>query len=361
MKHYSSRNNPDNSPEQLARTTRQNNSLKAKARRKIAGFCALGLLSISTFSLAQTPTPTPPPDNEPYPMPAGPEVVPSDYQPSAYSDDHTVLRRLRFTPDRSVWGAGPYPAVVVIHPGAFKEYDAYGVPSQRYAEKDLLDAGFLVFSIDHRLAPVNTIKNQYPHDDTPEGIASGRPPQQSNDVKQQILAAKYDSQCNQVVFVIGGSSGATHALWSALDPEPTVPGWSAAEFPRAVVGLSGAYDLALRVPTPPQDFIEVIDNYTNTAENDDGHAYQYSKSPIALIAAASDIPPIQLYTTDNDPVVPHYQTDEMYNALLGHSAVQEVTIHNSSLHAFNYWHTLEDNGTTYVSTDVISFFQAHLP
>ncbi|MBA3830368.1 MAG: hypothetical protein H0X34_00450 [Chthoniobacterales bacterium] len=49
-----------------------------------------------------------------------------------------------------------------------------------------------------------------------------------------------------------------------------------------------------------------VDNYTNTNEDPPGYTYQYSVSPIELVAAATGIPPIRLYTTDGDPV-PHQQ------------------------------------------------------
>jgi len=210
-------------------------------------------------------------------------------------------------------------------------------------------------------APDGLLLGQHPHDNTPLGIASGRPPQQSNDVKQQILAAKYDSESNRIVFLVGGSAGGTHALWAALDPNPSVPSWSSAEFPRAVVGLSGVYDLSLREPPPSQIVILDIDNYTNTMEDDEGHAYQYSVSPIALVAAATNIPPIRLYATEDDPV-PHQQAENMRTALqLKGADVLEWTIPGTNLHAFNYWHTMNPFTGQYVSVEVINFLKSHLP
>jgi len=68
---------------------------------------------------------------------------------------------------------------------------------------------------------------------TPFPGASDRPPQQSNDVKQQILAARADSHCNGTIFLVGGSAGGTHALWAALDPNATVPGLEFGGFPKS--------------------------------------------------------------------------------------------------------------------------------
>lgn len=266
-----------------------------------------------------------------------------------------------------MWGNGPYPVAITVHAGGFRDQDAYGSIGQRWADQDLAAAGFLVFSIDHRLAPPNTIKRQIKHTGTPEGIASGRPPQQSNDVKQQILAAYHDSHCNGTVFLVGGSSGATHSLWAALDRDPDgiVPGWPVTGVPNAVVSLSAPCDLSSRegdIPKDVEHFAMDVENYTNTTDGDPGAAeFQYSVSPISLVAAATGIPPIRLFTTFADSV-PHQQSDAMKTALLARGAdVLEVTIQGSNLHAFAYWHTKESTTGPYVSDDVIAFLRSLLP
>ncbi len=254
------------------------------------------------------------------------EQLAAAYQPSAYDpNDHTVLRRLRYSPDPAIWGPGPYPTVLTIHVGGFRNYDDHGTPHQRLANKDLSDAGFLVFSIEYRLAPDGLLLGQHQHDNTALGIASGRPPQQSNDVKQQILAAR-------------GSSAA---------------------FPKAVVGLSGIYDLPLRTPPPPQQFINDVDNYTNTIDNFIGLEYQYSTSPISYVyMATNQTAPARLYATDGDSV-PHQQAEEMRDALQPKGVdVLEYTL-SGTPHAFAYWHTINNITGICVSTEVIAFLNAH--
>ena len=276
--------------------------LLSSAKQKLLHLAILAFvltLGVPSILRAQTC----PSDIEPPTPPQ--EQLAAAYQPSAYDpNDHTVLRRLRFVPPT---GGPKWPTVLTIHPGGFRDGDDHGSPHQRLADYDLANlaqAGFLVFSIEHRLAPPNTLFGQHSHDGTALGIASGRPPQQSNDVKQQILAALADGQCNGTIFLIGASSGGTHALWAALDPNPTVPGWSSASFPKAVVGLSGIYDLSLRTPPPSQQFIADVNNYTNTIDNFVGLEYQYSTSPISLVVpyATNQTAPARLYTTDGDPV-----------------------------------------------------------
>ncbi|MBA3830369.1 MAG: hypothetical protein H0X34_00455 [Chthoniobacterales bacterium] len=52
----------------------------------------------------------------------------------------------------------------------------------------------------------------------------------------------------------------------------------------------------------------------------------------------------------------------MYPALAARGAdVVKVTIQGSTLHAFEYWHTMNPSTGKYVSNEVIDFFKSHLP
>jgi acetyl esterase/lipase len=332
----------------------------------------------SALASAQTPTPTPTPSPDgPYPLP-GPETLNSAYQPSAYSHDPpdgTVLQRVRFVPDPQKYGPGPYPVAITIHPGNFYLYDEYGVPSENWANQQLVNAGFLVFSIDYRLAPnldgsdgigEGLIIGQAAHDGSPQGVASGRPPEQFDDVEQQILAAYYDSQSNHKIFLVGGSAGATHALWAALNRTSGLPpGWPLPVGAiRAVASLSGPCDLSSWVGDDPDKlllFEAKITNYTNTITNTGvDHTLQYSASPVSLVATATNIPPIRLFYTLGDPV-PHQQSEEMFNALFARFAdVMKYKVNDSDLHAFNYWRTINEQTGQTVGKDVVDFFNLHL-
>jgi hypothetical protein len=180
--------------------------------RLAAWLCSLALLLGSGFCFGE---PCPTEEEEPEVVPPR-ERLDDAYLPRAYDpDDFTVLFRIRFTPP----GYGQntkHPTVISIPPTVFKNGDAFGVPSQRIATRELAEAGFLVFQVEHRLAPPGKVLHQPSHNDP----ASGRPPQQWDDIKQQILAALADPHCNQKIYLIGGSSGGCHALWCALDPAP---------------------------------------------------------------------------------------------------------------------------------------------
>ena len=310
------------------------------------------LFGIEFAAQAQTPTPTPP--DEPNLPPS--EALPPQYQPSAYDTGNpTILERVRFVPTS---GGPTWPAVLLIHPGGFHTGDQYGPKGLRQAAKDLIDSGYLVFSVDYRLAPPDTINGQPDHSDP----TSGRPPQQSNDIKQQVLAARNDSQCNGTVFAVGGSAGGTHAVWAALDPAQTVPGWNGNQLVKAAVSLSGAYDFSdwrgQGVDPDVDHFIDVVTNYTNKSDS----ATLKSLSPVALVTS-SVIKPLFLITSESDPMPPQ-EWQDMLDTLSQHGvpmgSYQSIKILGSALHAFDYWHSLDAPGGQRISKDVIDFLNAHL-
>jgi len=153
--------------------------------------------------------------------------------------DGDILHRYRFVPPTPY---GPtYPTVLMLPPDEFKlEYGDSGVPSERWATYDLQQAGFLVFQVDHRLAPPGALTGQR------YSVTSGRFPEQTDDIKRQIMAALADSQCNGKIYLVGGSAGGCLALWVMLDSTGVLNlGWNdtARSKIKAVVSLSGPAEL----------------------------------------------------------------------------------------------------------------------
>lgn len=144
-----------------------------------------------------------------------------------------------------------------------------------------------------------------------------------------------------------------------------MPGWndSVRGKIKAVVGLSGIYDLHLRdtAPPPTAHFIESVQNYTNTTDSFVGLEYQLSVSPIGILSTQVYAPPARFYATDGDSV-PWQEAENMKNAMVSWKPGLDVVwyrISNSSLHAFNYWHYINSNTGTCVSLEVIAFLDAH--
>ena len=270
-------------------------------------------------------------------------------------------------------GTGPWPTVLMLPSAVFRNGYANGSPKERMATKDLIDAGFLVFQIEHRLALDGLLEGQTPHcnpDFSPCPIiqqASGRPPQQTDDVKQQILAALDDNDCNGKIFLIGGSSGGCHALWVALDPTSgNITDWDSDVVAtiKGVVSLSGPTDLGSRDHDDGvniEHFADAVENYTNTHGAQSWLQNQRAAAPITLVENAEHIPPIRLYATDGDSV-PHQQAENMFTALHDRDPtqdIQEYTMEGSE-HSYNYWHMINNITQQCVSAEVIAFLNAHV-
>jgi acetyl esterase/lipase len=252
--------------------------------------------------------------------------------------------------------------VVLIHAGQYVEGSYYAPQEMLDAATDLNAAGYLVFSVDYRLAPPGQIVGQPDHSDP----ASGRPPQQANDIKQQFLAAKYHPKCNGTVFVVGGSSGAAHAAWISLDLEDTTSnGWGLTTRPKAMVGLSGSYNLSSRDADSQQQldhFVDIVLNYTNTTNRDPDDPMQYAASAISRIGLVNpaDIPPMRLYNSLSE-TMPHQQMEGFSMALFTHGFSNFTAIQLAGAqHAFHYWNTPISQGSPTVGEDVIAFLNANL-
>lgn len=299
------------------------------------------------------------------------ETLSSAYQPPL-PDGPTTLHRRRYLPHL---GEPPYPTALLLPPDVFiAEYGDQGVPSELWATEDLRNAGFMVFQVDHRLAPPNKL---------PDQTTDGHAPDQTDDLKRQILAALADPQCNGSIYLVGGSAGGTLVLWAALDPAAgAVTGWdeSVRAHIKAVVSLSGPthfcnLDNPGHIPQNAIDkFRDTLDNYVDL---DDGTVCGQGDplekldhaSPYWLVThgATSNPPPIRLYATNGD-TVPYAQEDDMFTALKTHfGQIFDVieyrmtySYSDKNRHAYTYWHSKNDDpfgGNTCVSQQVIDFLQ----
>ena len=248
-----------------------------------------------------------------------------------------------------------------------------GSSTERQASYDLKNAGFLVFQVETRLAPPGHLPNQL---DTDKGYA----PEQTDDLKRQILSALADPLTNGNIYLVGGSAGGTLALWCALDSASTVSGWNEAarSHIKAVVSMSGPADFCDYYGNPggiPPDaltqFENDLDNYVNLPSQTDCDHDPNQKldhaSPVWLATngATSSPPPIRLYATNGDPV-PNSQATDIFQALknqygLGFDVQRWIMSYQYGTqhdHAYKYWHATNDavgSDGECVSQEVINF------
>ncbi len=234
-----------------------------------------------------------------------------------------------------------------------------GSPAERVASHDLQYAGFLVFQVNHRLAPPGHLTGQH---------TSGIAPAQTDDLKRQILAALADPQCNGIIYLVGGSAGGTLALWCALDATSSVTGWdnNARLHIKAVVSLSGPTNLDdwSHPDLSDDDYVQFetrVDKYVGLVYPDHTHGPLLAASPWNLIETglATSSPPVRLYGSQYD-TVSHTQQDDMKSALLSIGATVTYTyFEGSDNHAYDNWHVIDPTTNNCVSTDVISFLHSY--
>ncbi len=245
----------------------------------------------------------------------------------ATADDGTPLHWYVYKPT----GTGPWPAVLIIHGGGFKGGTPISSPESVECGNDLAAAGYVAFSIEYRLAPNGGLEGQG---------SDGRFPDQTNDVKLAILAARSDSRSNGQVGSVGGSAGGYHTAFAA--------GTGTIGQDRLDVGvsLSGAYDLS--------DFSP--DWNINTFTKDVTNYVGVDTSATAALQAASPayvmdsyVAPLFLINTEGDPM-PFGQLGDMTAALdaMGVTNYQALTL-SGSLHSFSYWPDIKDQALAFLA------------
>jgi acetyl esterase/lipase len=245
----------------------------------------------------------------------------------ATADDGTPLHWTVYTPE----GTGPWPAVLVIHGGNFNAGTPTSSPDSITCGRDLAAAGYIAFSVEYRLAPPGRLEGQ---------VSDGHFPDQPNDIRLAVLAARFDSRCNGQVGSVGGSAGGYETAFMA--------GTGTAGVDRLDVGvsLSGVYDCSDFSPDPNLGiFTKSVLNYLNVTifEIDALRA----ASPAYLVD--SNTAPLFFVNTEGDPM-PFGQLRDMTDALdaLGLTNYQALTL-PGDLHSFAYWGSVKEHALAFLS------------
>jgi acetyl esterase/lipase len=243
------------------------------------------------------------------------------------ASDGTVLHWDVYAPA----GSGPWPAVLVIHGGRFVEGSPSSSPELISCAQALAAAGYVAFAIENRLAPPGGLPGQ---------VSDGRFPDQSDDAKLSVRAARADARCNGQVGAVGGSSGGYLVAF--------VAGTGTKGDDRIDVGvsLSGMYDAS--------DFSssQYLAGYTDSVTN-----YVGVPSPAtATLRAASpawladaETAPLFLVNSVGDSM-PYVQLCNMIEHLdaLGLRNYQALTLAGSD-HSFGNWAAVKDLALTFIA------------
>jgi acetyl esterase/lipase len=245
--------------------------------------------------------------------------------PYATADDGTLLK----------WkvilaaGPGPHPAVLVIHGGHFAATP--GSPNMLRAARDAAAAGLNAFLPDYRLAAEGRLPGQK---------SLGQYPDQTNDLKKAVRAARAYPGGNGKVGAIGGSSGASHAIYLAAT------GTKGDDRVDAAVGLSGAYDL-VELESARRIIQRKIEGYVGSSSPEAAR----KASPVTYIDAT--VSPLFLIASD-DETMPPGQLPALVKKLkeVGATNFKELLRTNSQRHAFSNWPDVRD--------EALEFLKEHL-
>ena len=240
----------------------------------------------------------------------------------ATADDGTPLTWTVYPPA----GSGAHPSVLVIHGGAWKLSDEG--PQVVACAKDFAAAGFIAFDVEYRLAPPGRIPGQ---------VSLGRYPDQTNDLKLAVIAARGDARSNGWVGAVGGSAGGAHSAFIACDGTPGIDRVDAA------VNLSGAYRFDDQASwSTSRLFMNSVINYVGT----NNLMALYAASPAAVVSL--DAPPM-LFVQSTNEIEPYSQFVDMLDALdaAGVTNYQTIVLQGRS-HAFAYWQTIKTQAVAFM-------------
>ena len=238
------------------------------------------------------------------------------------ADDGTPLRWTVYP----AAGPGPHPSVLVIHGGSFKAEP--GSPRAIQSAKDAAASGFNAFQIEYRLASRPGIAGQK---------SSGRYPDQTNDVRVAVRAARNYPGSNGKVGAIGGSAGGSHDVYLAAT------GTVGDDRLDAAVTLSGAYDFTENGREEQRAFHRLVTNYVGS---EDPAALQKA-SPITYVDAK--VAPLFVVASDHDSM-PSSQYIDLIKRLdsLGVTNYEKVLMTNSRAHAFANWPAVKDRALAFL-------------
>lgn len=298
-----------------------------------------------------------------------------------------------------------FPFVVGWHPGGYKS----GSSALNHQAQAFAEAGFVFVGCEYRLAPPSIAMNTVDGDNgfTPGDHPSpgqdtandeGHYPSQTTDCRMAVRAARAHELCNGTVFAVGGSAGASHAMFLLAT------GTNGDDAPDAVAALSiGVANLAddniWAMDCDPQDHVtcphEAIANYLDIT---DTNPNPLSGADLTLAQAAS--PALQLrsnmngmfiflcekdslgiptstgvdatsYDKDSNVILVETDTENgMIPNLIAEGYTEsssdvpvagtykfELVPSDTHAHAFNYWeHTLSDGSGRTVGEAIIEFF-----
>ncbi len=156
------------------------------------------------------------------------------------------------------------------------------------AARDAAAVGFNAFLVEFRSAPPDKLPGQK---------SSGRYPEQTNDLKKAVRAARQYPGGNGKVGAIGGSSGGSHDVYLAAT------GSKGDDRLDAAVAISGAYDFTDPGSLQRPPFRRKVANYVGSSDMD----ALRKASPITYVD--SEVAPLYVIASKDESMPPEQFSD----------------------------------------------------
>jgi hypothetical protein len=237
---------------------------------------------------------------------------------------------------------------------------------------DLARAGFIGIPSEYRLAPPHDAMNEPNHQAPGQNTVGdeGHYPKQSDDCRAAVRAARAHPRCDGRVYCIGGSAGASHAMYMAARGK-----WGD-DKPDLVVLCSGVYqfddEAHLKVDYPPGEtnYHDAITNYVDIPDTFPDGPWDMKalrKASPLTYAERDNLPPIfALISSDDSGGVDTFQFPSLIRGLLkcGMTESQADTPEPNTFklatvpvieqtHAFKYWNLPIENGSSILVRDAV--------
>lgn len=228
----------------------------------------------------------------------------------------STLRMDIFYPEKT---DGPAPVVLQIHGGAWSSHNKQAV--DYYSDiKPLIEAGFLVASIDYRLAP----QFKYPAqlEDTKAAVRFLRAHSEDYDIDPDRIAAMGRSAGGHLASLLGLTSGSAELEGHGGNQDTS-------SRVAAVIDLYGPADLGF-ADTGKAIAMELITPTFGTSDR--GAEILRRASPVYQVSP--DDPPFLIIQGEKDTVVPPYQSRELFQRLQAAGVYTQLVMVKNAGHEF---------------------------
>jgi dienelactone hydrolase len=210
--------------------------------------------------------------------------------------------------------------------------------------RDLAIAGYLALAIEFRLAPPHATMNSPRHCCPGQNDVGddGYYPEEKDDIRMAIRAARADPRCNGKVGAVGGSSGGSLPIYWAGT------GTAGDDKLDVAVSFSPITDFHDPASLADTSFSSGVTNFVNSTDASDGGPLDMA-SPYRFVT--SSMCPYFIISADHD-TIPLQQYPDMIRALdaAGVTNYQALLLANTHTHGFQFWPDVKDDVLLFLDT-----------